>query len=276
MTRRPRLQPTDPRLFQLRIARSRRLSRSFQRVTLVGDDLHEFDYAGFDHWFRFFVPRASGAPFALPGVVGRSWWTSYLALDETSRPHCSNYTVADVRRTDDGVELDVDVVLHWDAAGELSAPVARWATTAEDGSPVAILDQGLIFDPSSDAGETILVCDETGLPAVRGILGGLPAEAQGVAIIEVPTADDVLSLAAPAGMRIDWVVRDDEHAVPGVAALAALQSVGSRSADDYAYIVGESNLATEGRRTLHRNGIPKSQITFSGYWKHSALAHAAR
>lgn len=272
MTRRPRLLPTDPRMFQLRIARSRRLSRSFQRVTLVGDDLHEFDYAGFDHWFRFFVPRTVGAPFALPGVIGKSWWKAYLALDEEARPHCSNYTVAAVRTVDETVELDVDVVLHWDAAGELSAPVARWATTAMPGSPVAILDQGLIFDPATASGHAVLACDETGLPAVRGILSGLPSEAQGVAIIEVPTAEDVLELTAPAGIRIDWVIRNDEQAVPGSAALAAMQSLGSRSADDYAYVVGESTLATEGRRALHRSGIPKSRITFSGYWKHSQHA----
>ncbi len=276
MSRHLRLMPDEPRMFTARVARTSRLSPSFQRVTIVGDDLDEFAYAGFDHWFRLFIPRAAEAPFELPGVVGRSWWKPYLALDEAVRPHCANYTVAELRDTGAGVELDIDVVLHWDGSGELAGSVAIWATTAEPGSPVALLDQGLIFDPDLCTGGLVIACDETGVPAVRGILRRLDAGAQGVAIIEVPTAGDVLDLAAPAGVRIDWVVRDDDRAVPGVAALAAVRSLGSVQEDGYAYVVGESRLAAEGRRALHRGGLPKERITFSGYWKHSpepALAH---
>ncbi len=267
--------PNDPRTFEARVARTRRLSRSFQRVTLAGGDLDEFSYAGFDHWFRLFIPRAPGAPFELPGVVGRSWWKPYLALDEAVRPHCANYTVAEVRATDAGVELDIDVVLHYES-GELAAPVARWAATAEAGSPVAILDQGLIFDPDMAAGPVVIACDETGLPAVRGILRRLDPEAHGVAILEVPSADDRFELTAPDGIRVDWIARDGDHAVPGSAALAAVRSLGGLPPDSYAYVVGESSLATEGRRALHRAGLQKSRIVFSGYWKHSSGAELAQ
>ncbi|WP_277959941.1 SIP domain-containing protein [Frigoribacterium faeni] len=31
--------------------------------------------------------------------------------------------------------------------------------------------------------------------------------------------------------------------------------------------MGESALATSGRRHLHAAGLPKNRITFSGYWK---------
>ncbi len=276
MTRHPRLMPDEPRIFPARVVATRRLSRSFQRVTLAGDDLDGFAYAGFDHWFRLFIPRAAGAPFELPGVTGRSWWKPYLALDEAVRPHCANYTVAEVRTMSAGVELDVDVVLHWDEEGELSAPVARWATTVELGSRAAILDQGLIFDPALADGAVVVACDETGLPAVRGILRGLDPATRGIAIVEVPTTDDVCELVAPEGVRVDWIVRDDDHAVPGVAALAAVRALREVPTDCYAYVVGEAALATEGRRALHRAGVPKSRITFSGYWKHTPQAALAR
>jgi NADPH-dependent ferric siderophore reductase len=267
MTSLPRLMPTDPRMFTARVARTRRLSRSFQRVTIVGGDIDEFGHAGFDHWFRVFIPQAPGAPFELPGVVGRSWWQGYLALDEAVRPHCANYTVADVRTTDAGVELDIDVVQHWDESGQLAGAVAIWSTTAEPGSPVAILDQGLIYDPGMQGDSTVIVCDETGVPAARGILRRLDPEAQGVAIIEVPTADDVLDLTGPSGVRIDWIVRD-EHSVPGAAAVEAVRTLVDLPVDAYAYVVGESDLVKESRRALNRAGIPKARITFSGYWKH--------
>jgi NADPH-dependent ferric siderophore reductase len=285
MTRRFHLMPNDPRLFSAHVVRSRRLSPSFQRVTLAGGDLDDFVYAGFDHWFRLFTPQTVGAPFELPDVVGRSWSRSYLALDEAVRPHCANYTVAEVRSTDDGVELDIDVVLHRDDSGRLSAPVAAWSVAAPPDSPVAILDQGLLFDPVLASGPIVIACDETGVPAVRGILRGLDRQAQGVAIIEVPTAADRVELAGPEGVRIEWVVRDeghdgqDGHGVPGAAALAAVRSLDALSAgglsagglgtDGCAYVVGESDLAAEGRRALHRAGVPKARIVFSGYWKHS-------
>ena len=40
--------------------------------------------------------------------------------------------------------------------------------------------------------------------------------------------------------------------------------------DAYAYVVGESALVRQSRRALHRAGIPKARITFSGYWKHKS------
>uniref|UniRef100_UPI0015F77A09 SIP domain-containing protein n=1 Tax=Curtobacterium sp. ME26 TaxID=2744254 RepID=UPI0015F77A09 len=78
-------------------------------------------------------------------------------------------------------------------------------------------------------------------------------------------------LDAPAGVQVTWIVREDtEHAVPGRAALAELQRYVPVDDRGYAFVVGESTLATEGRRHLHRAGLPKSRITFSGFWKHDA------
>ncbi|MFE1044102.1 SIP domain-containing protein [Streptomyces sp. NPDC058832] len=43
----------------------------------------------------------------------------------------------------------------------------------------------------------------------------------------------------------------------------------------YAFVVGESTLATEERKHLHRLGLPKERITFSGFWRHETSAQAA-
>jgi len=70
---------------------------------------------------------------------------------------------------------------------------------------------------------------------------------------------------------VTWIVRDEtEHDVPGHAALAELQRHVPSDDRGYAFVVGESRLATEGRRHLHRAGLPKDRITFSGFWKHDA------
>ncbi|TAJ49503.1 MAG: siderophore-interacting protein [Herbiconiux sp.] len=273
MTRHPRLMPEHPRMFSATVVRSVRLAPSFQRVTVAGADLADFEWRGFDHWFRLFLPPAPGAPLVLPRVSGRSWWKPYLAIAEHERPHCSNYTVAALRRTaEGGAEMDIDVVLHHDSEGAIAGGVAIWASTATAGSPLAMLDQGPLFDPPADTRAVHLVTDESGLPAVRGILRDLSADAAGTAIIEVPSPGDVEELTRPADVDVTWIVRHDQTAVPGAAALAAVQTsvaaVGRVDPLDYAFVVGESTLATEGRRAVHRAGLPKSRILFSGFWKH--------
>lgn len=263
----PRTMPESPRMFCAQVVRSRRLSPAFQRVTITGPELDDFDFAGLDHWFRLFLPQDPQGPFPLPVVEGRTWWQPYLDIDEAVRPHCSNYTVADLRRTEGGTELDVDVVLHWDETGELCGGVAIWATSARPGDPLALLDQGVLFDPPADARELVLVTDETGLPGVRGIVRGLPADARGRIYVEVPGAGDVEDWPVPSGMSIVWLPREDAHARPGALALAALQADPAPSPESYAYVVGESALATGGRRHLVRAGLAKDRIFFSGFWK---------
>ena len=84
----------------------------------------------------------------------------------------------------------------------------------------------------------------------------------------VPTHLDRRDLPRPAGVDISWVVRDDSNLVAGVKTLAALKEYPPLDPNGYGFVVGESKLATEGRRQLHRLGLPKDRITFSGFWKH--------
>lgn len=269
MAKTPRLLPENPRLFRARVLRTHRVTPSMQRVTVTGDDLHEFPFLGFDHWFRLFTQRPDQDAFRMPELDGRRWWPSFLAIPEDVRPHCANYTVAAFRP--EMAELDIDFVVHCDRDGEPEGRAAIWACGARPGDELAMLDQGCIFDVPADTSAVLVVAEETGLPGVVGIAASLPRDAVGRIIQEVPTIGDVRTLDAPAGVAVTWVVRDEtEHDVPGRAALAELQR--HVPADDrvYAFVVGESTLATEGRRHLHRAGVPKSRITFSGFWKHEA------
>jgi NADPH-dependent ferric siderophore reductase len=262
----PRLMPRDPEMFRAKVARTARLSQSFQRVTVTGPELDGFNWAGFDHWFRLFLPPADQA-LALPRVEGRAWWRSYQSIPKARRPHCSNYTVADCRRGPQGTELDIDVVLHWNQAGEPAGGVAAWAVAAEPGSELGILDQGIMFDPPPDTVAVRLAADATGLPAVRGILRSLGEDAVGDAVVEVPDAGDIVELEAPAGVKTEWVTPAAAHSWPGQAALAWLENAPAIDPAGYAFVVGESGLATGGRRALRRQGLAKSRITFKGFWK---------
>ncbi|MFI2508118.1 siderophore-interacting protein [Streptomyces sp. NPDC018972] len=272
MSKIPRLMPTNPRMFRAEVVRTERVSPSLHRVCVTGPDLAEFPWQGYDHWFRLFLQLPHQRRLRLPDFTGSRWWQPYLAIPEDERPHCANYTVADFRP--EAAEMDIDFVVHRGPTGELEGRAAIWACGARPGDALAVLDQGVLFDCPPDASEVLVVADETGLPATSGIMRSLPRGTKGRLIQEVPTAGDRRELDAPPGMTVTWVLREGDRSVPGSAALGELLRHRPADPAGYAFVVGESTLATEGRRHLHRAGLPKERITFSGFWKHEALQAA--
>ena len=258
--------PKHPQLYRVEVLATQRLTKHLHRVTVGGTDLATFAWLGFDHWFRLFAPRPHQARFELPDISGPMWWRSYLQIPEDRRPLYANYTVADLRLPER--ELDVHFVLHAGPDGEPAGPAAIWACGARPGDQLALLDQGIMFEPPPDTAEVTIVADESGLPAVTGILRSLPADAVGRVIQEVPSARDRRELLRPAGIGVTWIEREDDHVVAGARALAALRTLEEVHRRGYAFVVGESTLATEGRRHLHRIGLPKNRITFCGFWRH--------
>lgn len=252
-------------MFRAHVLRTERVSPSMHRVTVTGPELGDFPWQGYDHWFRLFLQLPHQHSLRLPEFTGARWWQPYLAIPGTERPHCANYTVAGFRPG--AAEMDIDFVVHRGPDGEVEGGAAIWACRARRGDALAVLDQGVLFDCPPDASEVVIVADETGLPATTGILRSLPRGSVGRLIQEVPTAGDRRPLDAPPGIAVTWVVRDDAS-VAGSAALAELLRLTSVDAAGYAFVVGESTLAAEGRRHLHRLGLPKERITFSGFWRH--------
>ena len=123
---------------------------------------------------------------------------------------------------------------------------------------------------------TLLIGDETAMPAVAGICRSLPRDARGVAIIEIPTAGDRQELSAPAGMEITWIHRDESSqtaARPGELALRALAAAALPDGEVHAHVIGESALATGARRHLvQERDVPKRNVDFVGYWRHGRAA----
>lgn len=262
--------PDVVRFYRLRVVRAGDVSPSFRRVTVTSAELSAFQHLGFDHWFRLFVPAAGQQDWRLPTATSKLWYAQWLATPARERPHVNNYTVRAFRP--DSLELDIDVVLHRGPGGALEGRVAQWAAEVQPGDELAILDEGLLFNRPTDARSVLLAGDESALPALEGILASLPDDIGGRAVLEVPTAADVRDLTHAPGLHVQWVVRSevDPAAVPGSAALAAVCAGPAPAADAYAFLVGESGLATGARRHLVRTGLAKEQITFCGFWKSSA------
>lgn len=258
-----RIRPDVSELLILRVVRSQRLSPHFQRVTLGDGDIRRFRPMGFDQWFRLFIPVAEDSLSRLPTRLDSWAYLKFLAIAKTSRPILRNYTVRAYRDDPvDGPQLDVDFVLHQPAG-----PAARWAQTCKPGDPVAILDEGIGFNPPASVDDVRLVADESALPAVAGILASLPAHAHGYAIVEVPSGEDRQPIVAPDGVEVTWLARDDPSATPGVAALAAARELPLATAPFYGWVAGEQAFATGLRRHWVAAGVPKDHIMFCGYWR---------
>ena len=275
MARSSRLvKPAQQELLHLRVLRTERLSPHWMRITLGEGDIDRFVSLGYDQWFRIFLPV--GGEEGLERIPAKAnkllGYLRYLRIPDGQRPVMRNYTVRAYRAASAtaGAELDVDFVLH--GSGPDAGPASRWAHTCTSGDSVVIIDEGLSFNPETGVERVLLVADETGLPAVAGICATLPETATGTAIVEVPSAEDALDFARPAGVELHWIVRGAGDA-PGALALAAVQDVPLPDAGLHAFVVGEQALPTGARRALVQRGVEKDAISFVGYWR--AVAGAA-
>ncbi|WP_028245177.1 siderophore-interacting protein [Pseudoclavibacter soli] len=237
------------------------------RVTLSGDDLRRFVFTGFDQWFRLAIPvRDDGSSLAdLPDSFGIGGYLRYLRLPKQTRPVIRNYTVRSFRPATDAAalpELDIDFVVHGDQG--IAGP---WAAAAKPGDAVALIDQGHGWPDQRPADWVLLVADESGLPAVAGILRDLPRDAVGHAFIEVLDERDRQPTGAPRGVQVHWLARSGGEA-PGSLALPAVQQLSFLPGRVSAFAVGEQALAAGVRRHLVRErDVPKGDVTFSGYWR---------
>lgn len=264
-----RVKPESTELITVRVLRRERISEHYARVTVGGPDLERYRYLGFDQWFRLFLPVPGGTLERVPSKLTTMSYVRFLTIAKTERPVLRNYTTRAFRATGtDGPELDIDFVLHGSAEDGTAGPAATWAETCQPGDLAAILDEGAGFNPPGDDDRVIMVADETGLPAVAAILGSLPADAAGQAMIEIPADGDRQDIAKPAGVELNWIVRSDHGAIPGQAALAAAREIAVPTESCYGWVVGEQGLATGLRRHWVQSGLPKDQVMFCGYWRH--------
>ncbi|KAB1655950.1 siderophore-interacting protein [Pseudoclavibacter chungangensis] len=250
---------SDSGLVLTNVVRSERVSPHIVRVTFAGGDLDRFEYKGFDQWFRLAIPVHAEDRFDnLPSKFGFGGLLKFLTLPKGTRPVIRNYTI---RQFDAASrELDVDFVVH--GTEGIAGP---WATTVEAGAPVALIDQGCGWAPVP-AARSVIVADESAMPAALGILRDMPRDSVGDAIIELFDERDRQDVDAPAGVTVQWLVRDPADA-PGSRALPALREL-ELGPDVYGFAVGESALATGARRHLvGERGVPKANVTFCGYWR---------
>lgn len=216
------------------VTSTRRLSAGMTRVHFRAEDLSAFDGSVCtDRFLRLEIPVGDGS------TVCRT----YTALD----PSVAEGTLA------------VDFVHHGD-----EGVAGRWAATAAPGDVLTVRGPGGTYAPDPAADWHLLVGDESGLPAIRAALAALPADAVGYAVIEVPSAEHLQHVEAPAGVDVRWV--DATVDPPLETVVRELPWLLGRV---HAFVHGEAEVTMQRIRPylLRERGMPRGDLSISGYWR---------
>ncbi|TWD80151.1 NADPH-dependent ferric siderophore reductase [Kribbella amoyensis] len=249
------------------------LSPHLRRVTFVAPRIAAAVTAGPDQRIKVLLDPPSGAELRLP--VGPDWYTQWCAMPEDERFVLRTYTVRALRP--EVAELDIEFVLHG-----VNGPASAWVSAAVPGDEVGLiipfavdttstkglLHSGVDYVPPATSTRRLLVADETALPALAGILEQLPASVHATVFAEVPDIRDIRPLPTPGTADITWIAHAGAPADGPQSLLEALKAAALPFDLDYAWVAGESGMIKQVRRHLVTTaGLPKSAISFQGYWK---------
>jgi NADPH-dependent ferric siderophore reductase len=254
--------PRSRTMITLEVRRREPLTPSFASLTFGGPALQDLVVAGGDQTVRLFFPREGQAALRMPTASSEAWMAQVLLMPKSVRPYVRNMTIRRARPTEN--EIDIEFALHGDS------PMSSWVRRVRPGDQAGIFDMGTTYRPPEHAQSQLLVGDETALPAILAILDQAPPSLTAEVYLEVATADDVRDVVAPPGVRIHWLSRDDPaDQRPGAVLLEAVRRAAMPPGRVYAWVAGESRLATSARRHLVNDcGVPKPDISFAGYWRH--------
>jgi NADPH-dependent ferric siderophore reductase len=223
--------------------------------------------------FTLHAPAFTDPGIEQPGEILTLGWSpdgSELVLPElgwrfpAGRPeqHWRNFTV---RRFDPArATIDVEFFLHGDA-GIASA----WAARARVGDAVGFAGPRLHWEPAQDARWSLLVADETGLPALLAILETLPAGHRAVALAEVANDGERRPLACAADLELHWLTRNGSPPGTTTVLIDTLRELTLPDSPGQAWGGGEALAMRDLRRHIaDRHPAAARSMGLLGYWKH--------
>lgn len=231
------------------------------RVGLAGPDLAGLSVEEPAASVRLLLPSPPAREIEVP-----RWNGNEFLLADGRRPAIRTFTP---RRLDtQALELDLDIVIHG------SGVASQWAETVAVGDRAAVSGPGRGYAIDTDARAFLLAGDETALPAISQLLEALPVDRLVEVHIEVSHADARIPLPAHPPAQVSW--HELAHgARPGDALVAAVRSV-ELIPDTRMWVAGEAAAVQRIRKyLLEELGLPRSQTTVRGYWKHGRAGGAA-
>jgi NADPH-dependent ferric siderophore reductase len=256
----PRRRPA-PTFHSVTVADISQLTPNMRRITFAGEELAEYPVDGPATHFKLLLPAPGQAEVTVPepGPDGPIW--------PDPRPLRRTYTPRYVDRA--GRRLVVDFALHDDGG-----PASAWAAAARVGDRLVVTGARGAYRIEPDIDWTLLVADETALPAVGTILEEAPAGARVLLVAEVADEAEQLKFDTAADLTTVWCHRDDGHAGFGMQAAQAVRDLALPGGRGACWVGLEATAMRAVRQhLLGERGMDRQQLYTRGYWKLGAADH---
>jgi NADPH-dependent ferric siderophore reductase len=241
-----------PRVHLCEVVRTRQLTPRVQQVTVGGCGLAGFPVADADAFAYLLLPPAGRDEMS----IGLDFeWSHVRSMPREERPRGAYYSVRHHRP--DALEIDLEIVCHDDGVA------AGWAAAATPGDKAALWGPRVLFDPPEDTTWTLLLADDTGVPAMLSILERLPVDQRVAAVAEVADPGEVRHVEPGPCVDLRWVCRSrDERAVDVVRSLRLPASAG------YAWGGGEHGWIQElDELVADVHGVDAERRSLTSYWR---------
>ena len=246
---------TRPQI-DLTVLRREELSPHMVRIVAGGEGCAAYVNNSFvDRYIKIVFPQP-GVDYAQPLDL----WTIRETMPREQWPFTRTYTVRWVDT--EAKELAIDFVIHGDEG--LAGP---WAAAAQPGDTFTFTGPGGAYNPAPDADWYLFAGDEAALPAIAAAIESLPAQATGLAFIEVDSDADIQPLASPAGVQVKWLRRNGAPVGAGDLLVSAVADADWPAGRVDVFAHGERGYM-KGLRDVFfvQRGLERSQVSLSGYW----------
>ncbi|MCW2602251.1 MAG: Iron utilization protein match [Pseudonocardiales bacterium] len=255
----PARRKLPPKFHSVTVKAIEELTPRMRRITFTGPDLATYPNDGPGSHFKILLAAPGVDKVEVPemGPNGEGWPPTGpdAPLRRTFTPRLVDT---------DAQELVIDFALHGDHGG----PASQWATDAKIGDAVVVTGGRGPYRISPDAPWTLIVGDETALPAIATILEDAPTAAV-VLLIEVDDASDEIDLPLSPGSTLTWVHRGGRTAGHAVVDAVAAASLPEGAGNAWVGIEAASMRAVR-RQLIADRGFTRDRLATRAYWKFDA------
>jgi NADPH-dependent ferric siderophore reductase len=199
--------------------------------------------------------------FSLPELPhlnnGRPAWQ-----DENKKPYIRTYTIRRLDTTK-GI-IDIEFVLHGD-----NGPASAWASQAKIGDYLGLgIKSG---KRGTNADWYLFAGDDTALPAIAAKIEALPADAKGIALLEVNSESDCFAINSPQHIIIKWLFRNGippERSTLLMDHFLTVVIPDTTAIVRYIWVAGESGVVSNIRDYAKQHlSLSHSELHATSYWK---------
>lgn len=240
-----------------------------RKITFGGGDLATtFEPLGPDCFFYVLLPPPGRTEL---GIDQSFTWEAHARMPVEDQPVGAYYTLAGWRP--EQAELDMLAVLHTEDGHVGHA--SSWAARAEPGDEVALWGPRTAFHPPEGTDRLLLVGDETGLPAIAGIIDWMPEDMTATVLAEVANEDEHQELPHHRGVTVVWLHRNGSAAGTTSLLVDAAKALPPFRGTPYVWGGGESKAMTAVRRHVRdERDLDRDSVSLIAYWRHQATTDA--